>query len=130
MTQRTSCSCSEPGYCHRHKMAKGRQQWLACQRIQDLFDQWESQVNDPNFLAQPPPAAQLPRCIHRGLDELESVKCELCGNREILVPVYACSLHQRCTERRFGNSSDLSRNLAACTSCADYDATNNLTESI
>lgn len=120
MIQRTACQCPGAGYCDRHKTNKGRLQWLACQRNQDLFDRWEQRLKDPDFKPEAPQPPSLPRCIHRGLEELDSVKCELCGNREVLVPVYSCTLHERCTERRFGNSSVLSRTMAACTACLDY----------
>ena len=120
MILNTPCDCKEPGFCDRHKMHKGRLLWLVCQRDLALFNQWEQQANGVTTTSTTSYAATLPRCEHRGLEVLENVECELCGNRSVMVPVHPCAIHHRCTERRFGNSTELSRNTNACTSCADY----------
>ena len=123
----TPCQCPEPGFCHRHTMSKSRFLWLACQRNLALFQSWEENAqSDP---ATPLPPQPLPRCQHRSLEVLEHVRCELCGNRSEMVPVHSCAVHGRCTERRFGNSTELSRSTAACTACPGYLPVENVCES-
>lgn len=116
----TRCQCPEPGFCQRHKMSKSRFLWLACQRDDGLFHFWEQQALNHTSETTTGPPRPLPRCRHRGLDVVEMVRCESCGNRGVLVPVHACALHGRCTERRFGNSTDASRSTHACTACSEY----------
>lgn len=120
MIRNTPCECDAPGWCARHRIEKTRLLWLACQRDPGLFDYWDGQANEEGTTSASLPNAALPRCKHRGEEAVDSVRCELCGAREIFVEVYTCTLHDRCTERRFGNSTDLSRTIAACTTCSDY----------
>lgn len=118
MIQRTPCDCPQAGYCARHKTEKSRLQWLMCQRSFELFHRWEQRAADPSAKAMSP--APLPRCQHRGQEALEQADCELCGNLHVQVPIYTCEIHARCSERRFGNSTEQSRKTAACTTCDDY----------
>lgn len=116
----TPCECPEPGYCNRHRFVKARLLWLACQRDLSVFERWEQGFNPGTLSRVIPASTGLIPCEHRGKEIQKTVKCETCGQREIDLPVYPCSLHGECTERRFGNSTALSRSMPACTTCSDY----------
>jgi hypothetical protein len=116
----TACTCTEPGWCQKHQFNKGRLLWLACQRDSQLFNLWEQLVVGAPATAAPPKG--LPRCQYRGTEIVEHLPCEICGNRQVLIPIHACDIHGRCSERRFGNRTEIARTLAACTTCPDYVA--------
>ncbi len=118
MKKITACECAVPGWCERHKMTKSRVTWLACQRDQALFDFLER--GPQSEIAIHPSPSPLPPCQHRGTDIVDQIPCELCGNRTVLVPIFACVLHERCAERRIGNRTEVARTMPACTSCSDY----------
>lgn len=65
-----------------------------------------------------PPAAPEPRslCKHRG-PKLRDQEATLCGFRGMVFPVFACDLHEACTETRVCPKSTIRH---ACSTCPDW----------
>lgn len=117
----TACECSGPGFCSRHNCEKDRFWFEMCRRRPDYFTLWESGVN-PAGRTRGAYAMPLPACRHRGIEPIGVVTCDLCGNRTAEVPLYACELFGKCTERRYGTRTKEARETAACMQCAKYEA--------
>lgn len=74
-------------------------------------------------LLEPPPPATA--CVLRG-SEIRQVACKPCqggGNRQVLVPVFACPLHQECTLHNTGTHP----RIQACATCAERQETETTT---
>jgi hypothetical protein len=119
----TPCVCPQPGWCARHKCQKSRSWHLLCRTQMEYFNQWEAGTG-PCLNRAPDGTlvsfAPLPRCRHRGEDVLEEVRCELCQQREVQVPVYGCALMGKCTESRFMVAQKRLAGIIPCPHCPSY----------
>jgi hypothetical protein len=114
----TPCECLAPGWCPRHRCHKLDFWFELCRRRQDYFNLWETGSGPLQKIAMQ--RAPLPRCRFRGLDPVDTVLCEICGQRDVSVAVFACGIFGQCTERRYGNSTERARQMPACLSCDRY----------
>lgn len=62
-----------------------------------------------------PLPAHLVACAHRG-EKVREVPCLLCGERDQIVPVFACAVHGECTLRHSGRPR---QKLANCLGCRE-----------
>ena len=92
---------------------------LLCQRRPEFFDLWEA--NRGPFQDLGPPVPPLTPCRHRELEPFDSVACELCGQWQVQVPVFACNIFGECTLRRYGNSTKRARDMLSCLTCDHYE---------
>lgn len=116
----TECSCGpvfgqQRFYCNRHRCSKTNLSWLQCRTRRDYFDQWD---NAAAGLISGATTISLV-CIHRGAEHLRHVKCELCGSRHTLRPVFSCVLHGECTLGRWGTRTTEQREMHSCAGCLD-----------
>src|SRR5258708_1830868 len=99
----TPCECPAPGWCNRHGCHKEPFWFELCRRRQAYFDLWETGAGPLQKMATR--HVPLARCLSRSLEAVDFVLCELCGQRDVPVAVFACAVFGRCTERRYGNST-------------------------
>ena len=123
MKNNTACECAGPGWCDRHRIYKGDYLVETCRRCPDYFDLWELGIGP--FQSSP---ARPPRdpCCHRNSSPHREVLCELCGERQLQVPVFRCAVYGECTERRYGIRSVAARTTQACLSCPEYQSVNDV----
>ena len=116
----TPCQCTAAGWCPRHDCHKTRVHFEYCRRLPAWFEAWErgERPGAPE-LVEPVPLA---RCRQRGREAIRFVTCDLCGERQLQVAVYRCTVFRECTERRYGTRTPEAREMAACLSCDRYDA--------
>ena len=127
----TQCECEAAGWCPRHQCVKTHDWLLLCRLDQFTFDLWENGGGpcvdriQADLAAQakalPQPVELLP-CRHRGVEPLEMVDCELCGGRQLSVPVFACGVLGKCTPRRYGSRTAEMRTMPSCLRCSHYAA--------
>lgn len=68
---------------------------------------------------KPDRPTELPRCVHRSIEPVGAVECQLCGGRTKMEPVYQCELYGRVTERKVkAGGKD---RLPDCLSCRDRE---------
>ena len=116
----TPCECAAPGWCARHKCSKNRAHFELCRRLIAWYEAWEL-GEGPCFDAQGAFDSR-DACRHRGAEPIDAVTCDLCGDRAMQVPVFACVVFGECTERRYGTRTPRARSMAACLSCERYEA--------
>ncbi len=108
----TTCECTAPGWCERHRCQKSRHDFELCRRREDWFAAFER----GDTVIQRPPAPSPPlrnNCRHWG-EELGTEDCPSCrGN--IRIKVFACNIHDRCTLRKALEET------ACCAGCGDYE---------
>jgi hypothetical protein len=114
----TPCTCQRPGWCDRHACQKSPTLFHLCRTRIELFRAWESGIGPGQ--RQATERASLPACRYRSQAPVGEMLCDLCGGREIVVPIYGCSLFGRCTERRYGTRTREAREMPDCLRCDHY----------
>ena len=118
--QVTPCECDKAGWCERHRCEKPELLFQLCRRRADFFERWE---RGEGPLQGPYQAfARRERCRSRGTEPIAEVECTLCGAQTVMLPVFACTLHGRCTERRYAMGTGDRERVSSCLTCDDYAA--------
>jgi hypothetical protein len=99
---------------------KSRPLFLMCQRSQGAFERWENVQGPGQDAAHPKLEVLKTRCVHRSVDEIDEIVCELCGAVSKTVAVFACTEFAECTLLPTGGRSERAKTMPSCLRCDSY----------